>query len=100
MLTSSPTPSNAVDTRVTRANYARGFGQHLPFEPGVVILAAGELSAQDDTRLRDVRERFPNALLVATTERLREPAPSRLLTAGAHEVVKSPTSTQRARFAL
>lgn len=61
----------------------------LPFEPNVVVLG-GEIAEGVSGRLPEIRRAFPEATLIVTLEKPREPLPSTLLKAGVSEVVRAP----------
>ena len=62
----------------------------LPFEPAVIILSAEGAPNATVAFVTKVRQEFPEAALYVTVEKPKEPLPSRILEAGASDVIRSP----------
>lgn len=64
--------------------------ERLPFEPAAAIVSFPEADDASAEAIAALRRQFPGLILLATVERAREPAPQRLLRAGAHDVIRIP----------
>lgn len=64
--------------------------ERLPFEPSVIVAEVGSHTAVDANAIAAIRRQFERAALFVTMERPREPGPTTLLRAGAHQVVRTP----------
>ncbi len=62
----------------------------LPFEPAVIVTSAEGSSEETVAWVRRIRQQFPEAALYVTVEKPREPLPTRVLDAGASDVIRSP----------
>jgi DNA-binding response OmpR family regulator len=62
----------------------------LPFEPTAIICRVGGADQRTVHTVQALRDKFSDAALLLTAERLKEPAPRVLVEAGADEIVKTP----------
>ena len=64
--------------------------EHLPFQPMIGIISFSEIDDAAVHQIRRLRERFEQMTLLVTIEAAKDPAPTRALRAGAHDVVAIP----------
>ena len=64
--------------------------EHLPFQPMIGIISFSEIDDAAVHQIRRLRERFEQMTLLVTIEAPKDPAPTRALRAGAHDVVAIP----------
>jgi DNA-binding response OmpR family regulator len=64
--------------------------RHLPFEPTTIVFSVSDTVEGATGTVRKLKALFPDAVLIATLERPREPLPSVLLRAGVNEVIRTP----------
>ena len=62
----------------------------LPFEPAVVVFSADGSADSTVAFVARIRQQFPEAAIYVTVEKPKEPLPTRLLNAGASDVIRSP----------
>ena len=62
----------------------------LPFEPSVIVAEVSPATAIDGATIAAIRRQFERAALFITMEHPREPGPTAILRAGAHQVVRVP----------
>jgi len=65
--------------------------ERLPFTPTLIVLGQA-LKLERIDPVERIRATFPDAVVLIAMERPKEPLPSRLLVAGANEVVRTPVS--------
>jgi len=64
--------------------------ERLPFPPAASIVAMDEISDESLRNLDPLRERFPDAPMLLTSEHVQEPAPLMALKAGISDVIRKP----------
>lgn len=62
----------------------------LPFEPAVIVTSADGTAESTVALVARIRQQFPEAALYVTVEKPKEPLPTRILNAGASDVIRSP----------
>lgn len=62
----------------------------LPFTPTVAIISFAELDAENLSVIERLKTEFPDLPLLITSESLQEPMPTKMLIAGAQDVIQIP----------
>lgn len=64
--------------------------ERLPFTPAASIVAVDEISEESLARVQPLRERYPDCLMLLTTEYAQDPLPLAALKAGFRDVIRKP----------
>lgn len=75
--------------QVQEFSWADGPTQNLPFEPHLFVIGVRD-GVREQAQVAQIRQQYPEALILAIADRHAEPIAAALVREGAYEVVRSP----------